>query len=104
LSGGTGECHENLSQGLDLTSAHPEYKSEWITGNIQGEPKVTVQLHYKQNHLSFLVLMFVNWHSRRASRMAARTVLKKHLQLRPYKITSLHELKESGSVKHVQYC
>jgi len=33
-----------------------------------------------------------------------RKVLKKHLKLQPYKITSVHELKEYDNFKHMQYC
>jgi hypothetical protein len=31
-------------------------------------------------------------------------VLKKHLHLHPYKMTSVHEFKESDNVKRVEYC
>jgi hypothetical protein len=35
---------------------------------------------------------------------STRTVLKKHLHLHLYKITSVHELKEKASIKCVEYC
>jgi hypothetical protein len=31
-------------------------------------------------------------------------MLRKHLHLHPYKITSVHELKQRGSIRHVEYC
>jgi hypothetical protein len=34
----------------------------------------------------------------------ARRVLKKHLCLHPFKITSMHDLKEGGSIRCVEYC
>jgi hypothetical protein len=48
--------------------------------------------------------MFVNWHGRQASHIATHRVLKKHLHLHPYKITSVHQLKERDNVMHVEYC
>jgi hypothetical protein len=51
----------------------------------------------------FLVLMFINWHSKWASRIAARRVLKKHLHLHPYKIISAHELRERANIKCAEY-
>jgi hypothetical protein len=37
---------------------------------VQGEPKVTVYLNYKS--LLLLIRVFINWHGRRAFRVAAR--------------------------------
>jgi hypothetical protein len=59
---------------------------------------------YTTNHktASFLVLTSVNWHSRRASRVAAHvcgTVLKKHLHVHPYKMITVNEF----DVKRVEY-
>jgi hypothetical protein len=35
---------------------------------------------------------------------SVRRVLKKHLNLRPYKITSVRELKDWDNVKSLEYC
>jgi hypothetical protein len=50
--------------------------------------------------------MFVSGFSRRASRMNDRTwrMLKKHLHLHPWEVTSKNELKVGDSAKRAEYC